>query len=1662
MKTLRTYRKEPAGKVRTRPGLCHALSIWTALCIITGTALQAQYREWPEPEDPEIQQLYNIGDDEFPLGMFKYIYPDARSVTDLWSLLEELGLSIVLTGSSDKTRFDQFVNATNRLSDGRVIALWNSKAEEAASGREIIFYPFDSTQTEWWGGYHPCVFTQYDDAVTLFNSVESVPHPGTPNTMVARRESYYDQADAGNTIASGIAFDWNSAQTSRFPEEFVNGQWEEREEINSWEMCTQRKSKADREPYYYIVTTAHLFENPPSPVQNNVPLLRIKVYYEIARGDKYVDANGNVQTSTTNQRVLYQTLDFTKGELAPAGSNPQGNDWYEYSTVSKQINLRNLPGGMGGPVHPDATGQRMDLEVIYLGGEPMALHSVAIRDSIGEMLLGTTQNAIDYRNQLRLDMDDLLNDPQSSQLREQIIGVQGLDEPDYSYFLGYKTLNQILRERYQSQGGDSLSVYSALGQPHVQDLGRAPIVAPEVYSNDRLKDISAGHLHIPYTSFPSIKQHNGGRFGIPELFDIHQLGTPTYDATLPGRIRAFTESYQEGFWGRYAPYEQPWPYNTRHLSNKPGGLGPAAEVSRRTGARVIPILGSTTWVTTAEDANGDTVTTATHIQERSEVRLMANMALCYGATGIFYYDPAWERFLFEPHTLLGERCCLGNMGYPDATGLEDTVHNWIDWTRYDSPQWPYAGGTLSDVIPNMYTGWRSRTAEIRWLNKTWLPDAGQKMTGLRWRDAYSVHFQDVRPHEATGITPRPLPSNEIVTEVTARSPWSDEPDSAHTTYVELGLFYTKTGEVNGQRDRLKDTNHIFVVNRRTLETPQDLTDSLTTQARETFDEISETRVVSLKFNLTHPFEGSPIHQQYTFIRVREIVKDPIAPPGYASTPAPLDTVIYGDSSVAIVLRPGSASLLQITYVQPDSSLLNAELRFNSQRKIVFDGRRYHSTYMRWNPGPGGSFVDTIFYRRSLPVNEKIQTILWEPTEFPVSIDGGPQRFENRFPSLTLRFVPGPGGTTDTLVTIVWTCHQTQTCTGWRSDCREVVARDLNVTNGMHSSIWKISNYDGPDHAEWGTPVVSSLDGSDLIAWSDMNRGIQAKARITGPGMGWWLNPPGMTATLNVSSAMHCGTAVGRYPSMPPFAHRASNDSNVGLVWNQPHCNGSKDIGYVRVEHYNQFVVNPPPLPPSLIPSLRLHNLGNVSPAPGQYYRPSIDQTQDVWNRVQEGVTWEEDLGVNTRIWFRSVFTETRSNPSQDIIEPTQFWSWAQVYGPKAVGYNAWAHPTTASLNEVYDLAHAYDSAFFSVQYMNYPNLSGFRDMSQAKIRYAYPNFKQGWPKSYAFEGHYPHGSASPVRQPDHHAILYGAFTPYGDSVLRTSRQFFGFKTVQRPGNYIAEGREAVLTASREKNHRTGFVVELDDIWIADAKRSEPIELVRHSDAAEHIDDLSRVQDLMRSQTFTAADLTTVGITVRARWFEDAPGSPATAALTVTGELVNAKTGSVMHQFNEVTMEPGTVDYEMTLSPELDLSSGEYFVRLRLDTAGFTVKPDGKVSLYPVGEIARMVQREETKERESWPVPGAPSIRLTVLPNPFDTRTDISYSIPEEGEVTVTVYDELGKEIARPVDGEAMPAGRYSTALSAGNLATGSYLIEVRLERAGELRARSVEQVVLHR
>ena len=63
------------------------------------------------------------------------------------------------------------------------------------------------------------------------------------------------------------------------------------------------------------------------------------------------------------------------------------------------------------------------------------------------------------------------------------------------------------------------------------------------------------------------------------------------------------------------------------------------------------------------------------------------------------------------------------------------------------------------------------------------------------------------------------------------------------------------------------------------------------------------------------------------------------------------------------------------------------------------------------------------------------------------------------------------------------------------------------------------------------------------------------------------------------------------------------------------------------------------------------------------------------------------------------------------------------------------------------------------------------------------------------------------------------------------------------------------------------------------------------------------------------------------------------------------------------------------------------------------------------------------------------------PNPFNPSTKIDYSIKEEGQVTLKVYDILGREIATLVN-ENKPAGNYTVEFNAANLPSGVYIYKL--------------------
>ena len=60
-----------------------------------------------------------------------------------------------------------------------------------------------------------------------------------------------------------------------------------------------------------------------------------------------------------------------------------------------------------------------------------------------------------------------------------------------------------------------------------------------------------------------------------------------------------------------------------------------------------------------------------------------------------------------------------------------------------------------------------------------------------------------------------------------------------------------------------------------------------------------------------------------------------------------------------------------------------------------------------------------------------------------------------------------------------------------------------------------------------------------------------------------------------------------------------------------------------------------------------------------------------------------------------------------------------------------------------------------------------------------------------------------------------------------------------------------------------------------------------------------------------------------------------------------------------------------------------------------------------------------------------------FPNPFNPATNIQYTIEQAGEVSIKVYDLLGREVAELIDGR-QAAGSYTIKFNAEGLSSGIY------------------------
>lgn len=102
----------------------------------------------------------------------------------------------------------------------------------------------------------------------------------------------------------------------------------------------------------------------------------------------------------------------------------------------------------------------------------------------------------------------------------------------------------------------------------------------------------------------------------------------------------------------------------------------------------------------------------------------------------------------------------------------------------------------------------------------------------------------------------------------------------------------------------------------------------------------------------------------------------------------------------------------------------------------------------------------------------------------------------------------------------------------------------------------------------------------------------------------------------------------------------------------------------------------------------------------------------------------------------------------------------------------------------------------------------------------------------------------------------------------------------------------------------------------------------------------------------------------------------------------------------------------------------------------------KVLWYRLRQIDRDGSTEYSPAISVAPTADAALSAIEAYPNPMIDQAVVSFALAGECTVSLTVYNMLGQEVARLVDGESMSAGTFTSILHANNLLPGNYIIRL--------------------
>ncbi len=457
------------------------------------------------------------------------------------------------------------------------------------------------------------------------------------------------------------------------------------------------------------------------------------------------------------------------------------------------------------------------------------------------------------------------------------------------------------------------------------------------------------------------------------------------------------------------------------------------------------------------------------------------------------------------------------------------------------------------------------------------------------------------------------------------------------------------------------------------------------------------------------------------------------------------------------------------------------------------------------------------------------------------------------------------------------------------------------------------------------------------------------------------------------------------------------------------------------------------------------NSATLSGSNSNSYTPTVDCKNNVFQ-----IAWKQGSGSSSSICYTPLTRQTNGTYTQGTVQ-TMSSGYPLNYSPSIIATTepgarmCWISDDPEESSPV-TIFH--DPGYYYYWYFGWY-------VTSAHINNAPGNYAIGWANG---DGSHQYTIGSRLSNPQA-LTTTGNYVQIANSSSSTTMRSLGFNTGSTPYRFnLSSTIPLYKSGSEEMGRGRGGIITANDaqflFLLGDVNAgNEKIEFVEMPDTVKFKGTAS-LNTYLETKPFTLNDNTPLSYNVQ-YWTRDSATAVAALAenknVTFRVELVDTKTNAVIGVYNNCIFSSANVAKQSGEGYEVDSKGiGSKTVKLRLVVQTNTDAKFAIVNKVSNGSI--LGKKQSTRKQITFN--GLPTVTSYAIeqnyPNPFNPTTLINYALPKAGNVSLKVYDVLGKEVATLVN-EYKGMGSYTVEFDGSKLSSGIYIYKLTSDKFTDVK-----------